>query len=396
MSHFISRVCPALLFLSFCSLVSCRAIETVDKVEKSTAEVGDKMDKTNDGIDRTNRKMDETNGNIGETNQKMDDVRRQMNEMNEKLLDTNKRMEGMNRALDRMYQDLRQGDALNARLKTIENLVGTPSLKGKTVFAAQYFMSFEYQLWKGEGVDNDPLRQVLLRTAVEELVHVLRRLAHSDFSVDVLATDNDLISLQALSLSLHMLNPNAEYDLRSKNISVYSMHDLLRNSLQYGYDLQNGKIIAEDLPEYAQLALRDPALTRYLFDLRAAMFPALVVSELSDVSSDEVVSRWTSRAGVWLKPWTARTENLNELQVRQLSDWIKLANADVAFLKSIGVQPKTDASLLRILSNMKIVDSGAERMSSVAGAAKRRALSGLKSQVEQYLSQVNLQSVQPR
>lgn len=386
MSLFISRLCAPLLLLSIVSAVSCRAIESVDKVEKSTAEVGEKMDKTNDGIDRTNRKMDETNGNIGETNLKMDDVRRQMGEMNDKLVETNKRMDGMNRALDRMYQDLRQGDALNARLKTIENLIATPKLKGKTVFAAQYFMSFEYQLWKGEGVDNDPLRQVLLRTAVEEFIHVLRRLSHTDFPVDVLNSDNDVISLQALALSVHMLNPNAEHDLRTKNMPVYSMYDLLKNSLQYGYDLQIGKLSAAELPEYAQLAIKDPALTRYVFDLRTSMFPALVVAALSDVSSDAFFARWTSRAGVWLKPWTARTAQMNELQVLELSEWLSLANADVTFMKSLGLQPKADVSLLRILSNMKFADDIAGQNSSAASAAKSRALEGLKSQIDQYLS----------
>lgn len=396
MSLSIRRSFAPLLLLSFSSLFACRAMESVDRVEKSTAEVGDKMDKTNDGIDKTNKKMDETNDRIGETNQKMDDVRRQMGDMNDKLIDTNKRMDGMNRALDRMYQDLRQGDALNARLKTIENLISTPKLKGKTVFAAQYFMSFEYQLWKGEGVDNDPLRQVLLRTAVEELIHVLRRLAKSDLPVNVLDSDNDLISLQALALSVHMLNPNAEYDLRSKNMPVYSMHDLLKNSLKFGHSLQNGKISSAELPEYAELANKEPALTRYIFDLRTAMLPALVVSSLSDVSSDSFFSRWSSRAGVWLKPWTARTESLNELQVSELSDWLIMANADAAFLISVGMQPRVDPTLIRILSNMRFSDSSSSRNVTVAGAAKSRALAGLKTQVEQYLTQVKLQTSRPR
>ncbi len=397
MVNSVSRLCSSLILLSSLGLMSCRALESVDKVEKSTAEVGDKMDKTNDGIDRTNRKMDETNDNIGETNSKMDDMRRQMGQMNDKLVDTNKRMDDMNRALDRMYQDLRQGDALNARLKTIENLIATQKLKGKAVFAAQYFMSFEYQLWKGEGFDNQSVRQVLLRSAVEEFVHVLRRLARTDLPIDMLNTDNDLASLEALAMSMHLMNPNAEHDLRVKNLPVSSMHDLLKNSLQYGFELQNSKISSVDIPEFAQLALKEPAIVQYMFELRASMFPGWVVSTLSNVNSDEFFARWSSRAGTWLKPWTARTESLNELQVSELAQYLAWANADMSFLQSIGVQPRTDSSLLRILANMKIVDTSARAGNeSTAAAAKSRALLGLKAQVENYLSLVQASSAKAK
>jgi uncharacterized coiled-coil protein SlyX len=386
--HFYGRICSSFLPLVAIALVSCRAIESVDKVEKSTAEVGEKMDKTNDGIDRTNRKMDETNGSIDETNQKMDDVRRQMNDMNDKLVETNQRMETMNRALDRMYQDLRQGDALNARLTTIEKMVETPHLVGKTVFAAQYFMSFEYQLWKGVGFDDPDLQLVLKRCAVDEFVQVMRRLVRKDYPVNALDDSNDVASVKALSVSMHMLNENSEFDLKKKNIQLESMRDLLKTSLEYGNQLQQSKITADDIPEFAKVALKEPDIVRYLFDLRVNMLPAMVVSYLSDVSADDFWTRWSSRAGVLMKNWTARTEQLNELQLQEYIRWLSWANDDLAFLKSVGLQPRLDSTLVRTLQNLRFADDQTLTGSTPAVVAKQRALVGLKSELQRYLKQI--------
>ncbi|MFZ9520680.1 MAG: coiled-coil domain-containing protein [Silvanigrellaceae bacterium] len=389
MHQFHSRILFSILPFAVFALFSCRAIESVDKVEKSTAEVGEKMDKTNDGIDRTNRKMDETNGSIDETNKKMDDVRRQMNDMNNKLVETNQRMETMNRALDRMYQDLRQGDALNARLKTIEKMEETPHLVGKTVYAAQYFMSFEYQLWKGIGFDDPEMQLVLKRSAVDEFVQILRRLVQKDFPVDALDDSNDVASAKALALSMHMLNENSELDLKKKNMALESMRDLLKESLTYGHQLSQSRITSEDIPEFAKVALKEPELVRYLFDLRVNILPALVVSYLSEVSADDLWKRWSTRASVVMKSWTARTENLNELQLQEYVRWLSWANADVEFLKSIGMHPRRDKMLIRTLQNMQFIEEKSISSGSAANSTKQRALNGLRSELERYLKNVN-------
>lgn len=376
-----------LLVVAFTS-IACRALETVEKVGDSTAEVGDKMDKTNDGIDRTNKKMDETNGSIDETNRKMDDVRKQMSEMNDKLVETNKRMNDMNRALDRMYQDLRQGDALSARLKTIDKMVETPALKGKTLFAAQYFMSFEYQLWKGEGFDDQTMQAVLLRSAVDEFVQVLRRLSHSGLTINALSEDNDLLSLEALAISAHMINPNADYTLQPKNIAPQSMHGLLQNALNFGYKLERSEISADDIPEYAQFALKEIDLVRYFFEVRFNTLAALVLNSMSEVGSDQFFSRWSSRAGVWISPWQARTEKLNEIQLKECLRWLTWANADVSFLKSIAVKPRTDSALLKSFKNMRFVEAEQlKEQTSAAAVARLRALAGLKTEVDRFIAQ---------
>ncbi|MEN9810228.1 MAG: hypothetical protein RLZZ488_1795 [Pseudomonadota bacterium] len=379
-THMFSLATLALAF------TACSAIESVGRVEKSTTEVGEKMDKTNDGIDRTNRKMDETNGSIDETNQKMDDVRRQMDEMNNKLVETNKRMEIMNSELDRMYQDLRQGDSLNARLQTLDKLTTTPRLKSKLVFAAQYFMSYEFQLWKGQGSDGEEVRQMLRHAAADEFVQVVRRLSQTSFPINILDEGNEISSLKALSVALHTVNPNAKINSQANKFAPESMHQLITQALAYGQKLAQSKISADKIPDYAKVVLREPELVKYLFELRVNMLPAMVVSSMSQTASDEFVTRWMARAGVVLKPWTAQTRSLNELQLSEFADWLSWANADVAQLKAFGLNPRFDATLIRTLKNLRFSEDSAQANESTAAIARQRAFNILRAELGKFIS----------
>lgn len=380
-SHVVSIAALALAF------TACSAIESVGRVEKSTAEVGEKMDKTNDGIDRTNKKMDETNGSIDETNQKMDEVRRQMDEMNNKLVETNKRMEIMNSELERMYQDLRQGDSLNARLQTLEKLTTTPRLKSKLVFAAQYYMSYEFQLWKGQGSDGEEVRQMLRHAAADEFVQVVRRLSQTSFPINILDETNEISSLKALAIALHTVNPNSKINSQTNKFAPESMHLLLTQALGYGHQLSQSKISADKIPDFAKVVLKEPELVKYLFELRVNMLPAMVVSAMSQTASDEFVTRWMARAGVVLKPWTAQTRSLNELQLSEYADWISWANADVAQMKAFGLQPRFDATLLRTLKNMRLAEDSEQGNESTAALARLRAFKNLRDELGKFISQ---------
>ena len=352
--------------------VACSVLESVNKVEKSTTEVGLKMDETNNEIEETNRKMEE--------------MKREMGEMNGKLIETNQRMEGMNKALDRMYQDLRQGDALAARLQTIEKMSEAGTLKGKTVYAAQYFMSFEYQLWKGEGIDGHALREVLKRDAVDEFMQTLRRFAKTTLPLSPLSQERDLLSIEALALTSHMVNSNAVHTMGQKNLSISSMHALLRDSLDYGHKLEQGALALKELPEFAQYALREPELVRYFFEIRVNMLPTLVLSEISAVASDATVNRWSSRVSSWLRPWNADLGKKNELELREYLAWINWANADLSFLKSVGISPRLVRSLFRILKNARLVNQS-RTGNTASDSARALAAHELKGALEKFLSQ---------
>ncbi|MEY4066634.1 MAG: hypothetical protein RIR26_2842 [Pseudomonadota bacterium] len=373
------------LCLSF-AFAGCSALETVGKVEKSTAEVGNKMDDTNRSIDDTNRKMDETNRSIAETNQKMDEMKRSMGEMNDKLVDTNKRIENMNRALDRMYRDLRQGDALAARLQTLEKLSAAPALKGKTAFAAQYFMSFEYQLWKGEGSDTPEFRALLVRDAVDEFIQTVRGYSSDRLDISPMTEDGRLLCLQALALASHMVNSNGAFFLKNRGETVLSMHSLLKEALLWGEKLAEGKTLLKEMPPFAQLALREPELVKYVFEMRINMLPALMLSEISGVGSDEFVGKWVSRAGAWLTPWTATLDKKNEMELLEFTEWLSWAADDLQFLSKLELHPRVDGALIKVLRNMRFTDEAVQE----GKASDQRAglVSELKQRLDTFLSLV--------
>lgn len=356
---------------------ACGALKSMDKVEQSTTAVGLKMDETNGEIEETNQKIDETNS-------KMDEMKREMGEMNGKLVETNRRMETMNKALDRMYQDLRQGDALAARLQTLEHIAQQPVLKSKVLHAAQYFMSFEYQLWKGDGIDDSLLRDILARDAVDEFSQTIRRFAKSDLPVSVLTTDNDTLSLHALALTCHILNSNAVVNAQKYNLQTVSMHELLSQSLSYGEKVRLNQLTQADVPLFAQYALRYPELVKYIFELRVNMYPALLVSNVSQLDSDSFFKRWLSRAASWLKPWQADLSQRNALELEEMQNWMKFATSDLKLLNSLGLKVRVDPALIRVLSHIELVDKAPPESSEV-DSKRTLALTKLKSSIDQFV-----------
>lgn len=358
--------------------VACGALESMDQVEKSTTAVGLKMDETNDEIEETNSKIDETN-------QKMDEMKSEMGEMNDKLIETNRRMETMNRALDRMYQDLRQGDALAARLQTLETISGLSTVKSKALHAAQYFMSFEYQLWKGDGIDDVALRDILARDAVDEFAQTIRRFAKSDLPVNAMGGDNNTLSLQALALTCHILNSNAVVNARKNGQPVASMHELLSQALRYGRLLGQDRLSRAEVPLYAQYALKYPDLMKYILELRINMFPAMLASTLSRMDDDSFFSRWFARASSWLRPWDAELGELSSLEIEELLSWMEFARNDLELLNALELKPRLDPALVRVLKHLQFVDN-TPPVSPDIDSKRSLAVSDLKTSLDKFIT----------
>ena len=369
-----------LIAISICAVavcVACGALKTMDKVEQSTTAVGLKMDETNGEIEETNTKIDETNN-------KIDEMKREMGEMNGKLVETNRRMENMNKALDRMYQDLRQGDALAARLRTLEAIAQKSGIKSKIVHAAQYFMSFEYQLWKGDGIDDSMFRDILARDAVDEFSQTIRRFAKSELPIGVLDTDNNTMSLHALALTSHILNSNAQLNGQKHGLHVASMHELLSQSLVYGEQIRSNQLNQAAVPLFAQFALRYPELIKYVFEIRVNMFPALLASNLSQMEADSFFRRWFSRATSWLRPWQADLSQRNSLEIQELQSWMSFALNDLKLLTSLGLKVRVDPALIRVLSHIDFVDK-APPVSPELDKNRDLAVNDLKLSVEYFI-----------
>jgi hypothetical protein len=382
------------------TLASCSVVRNIEQIDKSTAEVGKKIDKTTDGIDEskqkiedankkvdeTNTKLEDTNTNMRETNQRLEDVHQKLNEMNNQLSQATQRIEMMNRALERMYQVLRQGDSLTVRLNTIDKMNSTSQLNGKIVFAAQYFMSFEYQLWKGEGSDDELLRQLLIKTAVDEFIQLSRRFVPSDFALNVLDENHDLLSLKALALALHVVNENTQSELLGKKQQIPSMLDLLKSALTFGRQLDLSQTTITEIPQYAKVALTAPDLIQYLLEIRVMMFPAVFVGSLSDIDSDSFLSRWFSRAGLFMRPWTVQIDTLNQIQLKEFCQWMALANVDKEFLQALGMTPRVDEKIVRILRNLHFSQAQSPTSPESVLLSKAQLVQQLKTEIERYLA----------
>lgn len=330
-----------------CLACSCSAVRSVDDMKQNTDNMGRDTSKMAEKLTLTQQQMDNMNGNMSDMANKLDGLGTKIGELGDKI-------DGMGNALDKMYGDLRMGDSLQARLRSLDEMNATKLLVAKTAHASHFFISFEYQLWKAEGLDSPKTQLGLIDDAVREFATLAQKYMESDArTVSVISEDNSVLNLYALALCMHMKNPSTQRILQSKNVDFPSMFDLIQSGFRAGADLKTGVRKLSDLKPFEISVLEYEDVFQYLFELRANMFPAMVIGNLSTADATNPTQKWWSRGNLFLHPWNAQTEVKNAAQIRMYAAWLTEAVFIKKFMRSLGAEPRFDGMLLKTLKNMR-------------------------------------------
>jgi hypothetical protein len=369
---------------------ACSAMDSMDSMKKNTQDMKKDTREMSDNFSMTQEQIGETNQKMGETNQKMDNMTDSLNETNKKMSDMTTKLDSMSGSMDKMYSDLRQGDAMQARVKSIEMMENTEELGAKVTHAAHYLLSFEYQLWKGDTQDTPEKRLSLMNDAVRELATDIQRYISDDHSVSTGNADARLKNLFAIAMSLHMNNPSNESLLRSKGLEPVSMFALIKSGLASGAALKNGTIKLEELPAHASSVLEYEANFIYLLQLRSNMFPGMVVGSLSNADSDSYMGLkgiW-SKINLFLRPWDAKTPDRNLVQLRLYASWLQDAAALRCFLVENNLPTRDDTLLLKVLRNMRIPELESGQTAFSDDSQRRAGLESLSTALSNLLASV--------
>ncbi len=377
---------------------SCSAVRSVDDMKQNTDNMGRDTNKMSQQMTLTQQQMTDMNGSIGGMSDKIDGMANRIDglggkidsmggkidglggkidAMGSKIDGLGDKMDAMSTALNKMYGDLRMGDSLQARLKSLDEMKSTKLLAPKTAHASHFFISYEFQLWKGEGNDTDKSRLGLMDDAVREFATLAQKFMNDDArSVSVATEDNDMLNLYALALSLHMVNPGTQRILAEKKIPVVSMFDLIRDGLKAGADLKDGKRDVSDLKAYEASVLEYEEVFTYLLELRANMYPGMLVGGLSEANATNGAQKWWARANMFTMPWKAQTESKNLVQLRMYSSWVSEAATLKIFLRTVKKQARFDQLLIRILKNMRIPELNRSLFAAGATGSASNPVSG--------------------
>jgi hypothetical protein len=353
------------------------------------AETTNGMAETTNGMAETMTEMASTTSGMAETMTTMAathvTMAEEMETMSAATADLQQTSNDLRDATINLYDDNRQGAALELRSNARQFMKSTDDQLAKLGYAGQYFMAFEYQLWKGAHSDDAAKLAALKRDAVEELIRAVYEFLPRRRSVSPRSTSASMKNLYALVAALHAVNSNgvlrasvtSDEPLDSSAAAldvpagVTSMLQLLEDGLAAKADLESGATLPEDLAPHQKSVLEHEGVVVYMLQLRANFLTAMVAQTLA--TSDGERLGFFGRMHHVLFRWTAKTAARNLAELNMYLELLNEAQAAQDFLASIGAPAPLDGTLKRFLKRMRI-DEAELRSAVPARAETLRAL----------------------
>ncbi len=300
-----------------------------------------------------------------------------------------------------MYDALKQGDSLNARRLGLAGILAAHSVAAKVSEAGKYFMSFEYQVWSGIGLDTEEKRLEVASSAAREFMKDVQEFIPNDeelVAVPLVRGEGDaanrLRGLNAISVAMHLLNPKQEHMLKShptlKEISAMGM---IQESLKARIEIDQETKRIEDFPAYVKDILVYQSIAEFLLQVRYNFLGAMTLarlkakSEIKKAGLNSQINEWKNKILEYALPFTdvPNTMNLsttmevdlkkfNLVEVREFARYLKAAIKTSDFLNSIGVPPKIDPMLLGFYQSLNVGMSAVQVKAETTGKVSERVL----------------------
>ena len=226
-----------------------------------------------------------------------------------------------------MYIDSRQGSALSLRDSILKDLNKAKTIQRKISLAGKYYMAFEFQLWKDYGKDGDAARQSLFLQGAQEFFREIHDFLpdgiSSQWTVDPTASDNRSLSLFALAVAMHNLNPNQERYGMEAGFKPVSMLDLLEDAL-LKFAADPNKTYPDDSYVHEISLNENRTVAAYLLEVRQNFLPAMTLAQISNVA-ETGFSSFFNKVGMDLFHWDARISNLSTADLAEYTTWMQEA-----------------------------------------------------------------------
>lgn len=276
----------ALIFMTGCGLM-----DSLDTTNQNTTEMNQDMGLMVEGVgdmglrtEKISTSMDDVNSNMGQMSdavnqmtKNMEQMQKTMREMKETMAEMSEKMVEMRGDVVKLGADGRQGIALGIRTQAWNRLVDSQDINAKLAAASAYHMSFEFQTWKGTGIDTEKRREDLFFDALAEYFRTVYIYAdRNNWSLNVMSKSNDMNVLFALAGTLEKVNTNQQIFL-PKGQAPISFLNLLKRSVR---SIKSSGL-GDQIPQYLEEAAEFKQLIVYLLNLRQNILSGLVVSKLA-------------------------------------------------------------------------------------------------------------------
>jgi len=365
------------------------------------------------------KKLGDMQGSIDEMKQNTDEMKNDTAKMNrqlEQLQNETRSLGGISRSLDKqtaeMYDSLRQGDSLSARRASLQALLEAEQFPRKLSEAGKYLMSFEYQLWWRDGLDDDSKREELAAIGMRELFYDVHQFVDVNdhtpqpFSGGLFGfgeAGNRLRAFNALAASLHLMNPKQEALLKKyPGVRPHSALSMIQEAL-LARDV-NGRQIKR-LPKYVREILVFEGTATLLLEARYNFLGLLTLARLMDeerLQVSYIKNRYRlagrvidSKLAAKIRESFPRSERVlngrllidlaqfNDVQLEDIHWYLDEANQVHKSLMMAGVQPQIDPVLKQMFQDLEFAELPAGRQKSTS-AERRSQEESLRLSFETY------------
>jgi len=338
--------------LSF--LFAITACSDVTEMRQNTGEMKDTTREMNDKLSKMNEKVTTLNGQIENLNDEIVGLGGQVRDLNKNISVMSSNMFSLKDISSFTYYDLRAGNAVMGRNEFFKSLDSAKNLEGKVTMAADYMLSFEFQLWKGKLEDTLAKRDELFSEGIQEFFQSIKLYVEpkdiSKMNISPTSMDNKRENVYALAAVLHMLNYDQQLRSQSSDWQPISMLGLIEQGLQQKGALAAGTTNVAAMPHYQQTVLDNEQAAIYLLQLRLNVLSALVLSRVSNIRSAGLLTKIKMR----FFQWQPNLGEQNGSQLASTESFLNLARETRKFLVTIGVTPRLSANIKGVFEKMDL------------------------------------------
>jgi hypothetical protein len=297
------------------------------------------------------------------------------------------------------YTALRQGNTSQARVgdNFLAGMNNAHAIEDKIFYAGAYVKAFEFQIWDSADPNSAQYLQTFYHQAAEEFTRILPNYLTTDqtkWSVSPTSTNNQKEDVYALAVTMQELNSNIVTAYKQGNWATQpqSLLDLIEDSIRT-------KLTNAAHPEQANLAdhefLTNEPLLEQLLQIRMNFLAAMAVDKIAGLDNKGFLGlKGDAREiGILAFKWEPNLKSLGSQddyeRMVEYTRYMYGANDMYAFLKSVGVTPKLDGIMHRIISNMKAGDAVQPEITSPK-SDKDLAFNNTQEQIKKFLNQVSI------
>jgi hypothetical protein len=334
-----------ILALSSCSKINDMHDATMD-MDSRMAD----MQKDMQDVDTKTQQLDNQTTQVAAQTQQVVSLTEQLKELTQELAELTS---GLGQTTQSTYEDLRQGNSVTLRAYALKQMTNAKAIEEKLSFAGIYMQAYEFQLWKGTGMDDQSVLQGLYYEGFLEFFKDVREFEDGSWNLDPTSTSMTNEDLYALAATMHEVNQNAVALDTANNTPQVSILSLIKDTLAKKKDFESGKITWNSLQPFEQEILDSEQDAVYLLRLRENFLAIMTLSQLSNLEYEGFIAK----LGNFLLGITPDFTDLNLAQIDTDTTWIQEANTTHDWLVANGYDPMINWKLAHLYAPLKMPDT---------------------------------------